>query len=96
MAELPVYRRKTRKVLAVRWTGELKDLPKVFRAHKNASTFMGRIEITGKLTVLRRGNVTSGIRPGDWLLRDEEGRLEVMSDERFHLEYMCEGEDGAA
>lgn len=31
-----LYRRKERKVTAVQWTGEFKDLPQAFRAHKNA------------------------------------------------------------
>lgn len=96
MKELRSFRRKTRLVHGVQWTGIFKDLPKILRMHKHASTFKGRIEIMGNYTVLKRGNVTSGIKVGDWLLMDEDGRLEVMSDERFRLEYNPDDEEEAA
>lgn len=82
-----LYRRKERKVTAVQWTGEFKDLPQAFRAHKNASVSKGRLEVSGRNALVRRALTVSGVRPGNWLLRDMDGNLEVMSDERFREEY---------
>lgn len=81
------YQRKHRKVTAVQWTGDLKDLPQAFRAHKTASVSKGRLDVEGKNAVIRRELTVSGVVPGNWLLRDMEGHLEVMSDERFKAEY---------
>lgn len=81
------YERKQKVVDAVVWTGNLKDLPRIFRARKYGSVSSGRLVTEGGLTVIKRGNVTAGVRVGDWLLMDEDGYLEVMSEERFKMEY---------
>lgn len=90
--------RKSKLVFAVRWEGNLKALPKPFRDHKKGSSLNGRLELRGDYTVLIRGNVTAGVKVGDWLLRDQEGRLEVMSEDRFRSEYepMIEMQGGVA
>lgn len=82
-----MYSRKAKVVEAVQWEGSLAVLPKVFRDHRNASSLVGKIEVNPMFTVLKRGNVTAGIKIGDWLLRDDQGRLEVMSNDRFQSEY---------
>jgi len=81
------FSRKKRNVVAVRWTGDFKTMPFVFRELNKGSLSTGRIDFQKSHTVLRRGNNVRGLRVGDWLVMDEFGGIEVFSEELFREEY---------
>ena len=86
------FRTKIRRVEGVVWTGDLKDLPKEYRV--GTSTLTGKIEVVYRGAVMKRGTLIHGLRKGDWMLRDKDGNMEVISEDRLKTEYSeDEGEE---
>ena len=87
---LPVLlRKRSYEALGVQWMGDVKRLPMIFRKHMRESITKGKLVVDRKRgwAIVKRGNTVQGLRPGDWLLRDEEGNLEVMGASRVSEEW---------
>lgn len=86
-SEARLYIQKVSPVHCVRWTGDLKALPPVFKGYTKTPLIHGRLETSPQGAVMKRGITTYGLRVGDWIVRDRDGNLEVIGKERFALEY---------